>query len=240
MSTFTLPLLQAVSDWQRGASPSARRKRGERLKSLRNELPSEFKECHLCCFRQIALDRAHLWKFGNDLFLEEKISSWTPDLSVAKDFLGGVPPEGQGYQGLVFDLCPTSDMVVTNLNALYADSGFLDAVEASKSNIDHFSSGMGKYMDSQFEVVLEVDKLTMDNVYALGGHSSSRDELAAAYFGHSPSEAEMEEFDYLLSQCRTPLGPHWVTGDAKDRVVVRMLEKVEEIGSRAPGDAHGS
>ena len=58
----------------------------------------------LCCFRQIALDKGSVWDLLAENKLDEKISSWTTDLQIAKTFKGGVPPQGQGWQGLIFVL----------------------------------------------------------------------------------------------------------------------------------------
>jgi hypothetical protein len=61
-------------------------------------------------------------------------------------------------------------------------------------------------------------------VYALGGYSSSKGELAKFYFGYDPSAAEFAEFERLLQMSGAKLGPNWLVGAAKDRVLKRTLE----------------
>lgn len=54
---FTLDLLQAINDWQRGGSAQQKKRRGERLKELSIKLSPKFRQTKLCCFRQLGLDK---------------------------------------------------------------------------------------------------------------------------------------------------------------------------------------
>jgi hypothetical protein len=82
---FQIELLQAVNDWQRGSSSEAQRlRRAEALQVASRDLPPKFRECGLTCFRQIALKEGHLWELLADEDLAERVSSWTPDLGVAR------------------------------------------------------------------------------------------------------------------------------------------------------------
>ena len=79
------------------------------------------------------------------------------------------------------------------------------------------------------EIVLEVPELPIDAVYALGGYSSSRLEIARIYYGQNPSSEQLEEFDELLKLSNQELGPRWVVEDMKDRVIDKMLIAVEKL-----------
>jgi hypothetical protein len=103
---FTLPVLQAINDWQRGGDEKQARKRGAKLKAACICLPAEYRECHLVCFRQKALVTGEVWDLLGEGRLAERISSWSTDLSVAKNFKGGVPPELQGLRAVIFNLHP--------------------------------------------------------------------------------------------------------------------------------------
>jgi hypothetical protein len=85
------------------------------------------------------------------------------------------------------------------------------------------------YADSQFEVVLEVNTLPLSSVYAFGGFSSSRQEIARIFFGGDPSLEQMRLFDGIVQRSGQQLGPRWITGDAKDRVRAKMLQTIEQL-----------
>jgi hypothetical protein len=198
------------------------------LKQLAAQLDQKFRRVDLVCFRQLALDKTHVWKLGDQLALAEKVSAWTLTTEIAKDFKGGVPPEGQGYQGIIFEHAPSAEEVVLNLHALYGEPEFHSAAIRYRTRIPAYASGIGLYGDSQLEVVLEVSTLPLSSVYAFGGFSSSRQEIARIFFGGDPSSEQMRWFDDIV-QGSEQLGPRWITGDAKNRVCEKMLQTVERL-----------
>jgi len=224
MTDYDFPdhVIQAISDWQRGGSPDQKKRRGVALKDACTELPDKFRRTMLVCFRQLALSKSAVWQLHDTLCLAETISSWTLATDVAKAFKGGVPPEG--VPGLILDIVPPADSVVVNLAALYRDETFQAACDKARPRIEGFGSGIAKYGNTQNEIVLELDSVPMSSVYALGGHSSSREEIARLYFSHEPTTEEWEEFSRLERQSDVQLGPRWISGAAKDRVLTRTLE----------------
>jgi hypothetical protein len=90
------------------------------------------------------------------------------------------------------------------------------------------------YAGLQHEVVLEIESVSVTNVYALGGRSSSREVIALQFFGHEPTQEEWRWFDELLARSLRKLGPHWLLGEAKDRVVSKMLSTVERFRPNIP------
>jgi hypothetical protein len=54
----------------------------------------------------VVLKKGGIWYFLGEQALPEKISSWTFDLALAKDFKQGVPPKGVGLQGFIFERIP--------------------------------------------------------------------------------------------------------------------------------------
>jgi hypothetical protein len=222
---FSLELLQAISDWQRGGDLKQKARRGKRLKALSEALDPEFRETSLCCFRQISLDKGFLWKLGDKLHLKEDISSWTLVTDVAKEFKGGPPAEG--WQGVIFEFVPEGSQVILNIDALFRDPRFLEACEAAKGDVIGYYEGIGQYGRSQREVVLEVESLPIEAVYALGGHSSTKESLAGMYFGREPNAGELEFFNSLLVRSKARFGPVWVTGDAMKRVMSQIFKQIE-------------
>ena len=171
--------MQAINDWQRGHSSAHQRQRRARtLKAEAAKLDKRYRQCGLVCFRQIALEKgkSSLWELMAEDRLPELISSWTLDLDFAMKFKGGVPPEE--WQGIIFSTTPKPHQVVVNLSTLYADRDFQGTVKLLKPQITGFYDGIGKYKGSQSEVVLEIDHVTTDDVYTMGGYSSDKARLA--------------------------------------------------------------
>lgn len=172
MEIFSVQLLQAICDWQSGGDESQVKRRGKVLKSACASLPAAFRTCDVTCYRQIALAKGGVWRLIAENHLPEKISSWTCDITVAQSFKGGAPPQGQGFQGAIFYLRPHPGSVVVNLWNLYQNSAFNAAIESNKSQITGFHNGIGRYGNTQKEIVLEIDVVSEENVLSLGGYSS--------------------------------------------------------------------
>lgn len=227
---FGLPLLQAISDWQRSATTS----RAQTLKSMCVALPDEYRTCHLVCYRQIALPKEGIWALIGEDRLPEKISSWTVATEVAKAFKGGVPPDGQGYQGTILYLYPPPGSVIVNLSKLYQNPAFTDAMKQNSADILGYGNGAGRWGNSQSEVVLEIDAVTPEDIYALGGHSSPLDELvvqAAGLVYRRPSTREEQHALFLQAeQAAITAGPKWLNMDATRRVLANTRPHAERLG----------
>ncbi len=223
---FERSLLQAISDWQRGGDARQNRKRGIALKDACASLPRKYRSSALCCFRQIALPKGGVWDLIGEDRLSEKISSWTTSIEVAKRIKGGVPPQHQGYQGVIFCLRPKCEDVIINLAELYRAPSFKAALEHNKASITGCHEGAGRYANDQSEVVLEIAAVTQQDIYSMGGYSSPFEQLVdiaadAAYGLH----ATQEQRDALLlkaEQVRAESGPHWLDPKATQRVLNRL------------------
>lgn len=226
---FTLPLLQAISDWQRGSTA----KRTEALKQECASLPDEFRSCLLVCYRQIALPKGGVWDLIGENKLAEKVSSWTMDVEVAKGFKGGVPPNGHCCQGTILYLYPSPDSVIVNIWKLYETPAFVEAMKQSQSQIQGYHNGAGRYLNTQSEVVLEIESVTQADIYSLGGHSSPMTDLiaqAADLVYRRPSTPE--ERDALLlkaTKAGVDAGPKWLNMDATRRVLERTNPHVPRL-----------
>ena len=230
---FPLSLLQAVSDWQRGGDANQNIKRGQKLKEASGHLPDEFRTCSLCCFRQMSLPKGGVWSLIGEDRLPEKISSWTPDLEVAMRLKGGVPPEGQGYQGVIFCLLPPPGSVIIDLQALYRDQDFVAALEQNKQSIVGYYDGAGRYGSTQSEVVLEVAAVTQQDIYSLGGHSSPFDDLveyaAKLIFGRPATDVERDALMLKVDHIRQEAGPMWLRPEATQRVLTNTHPHAERL-----------
>src|SRR5258708_5657220 len=204
---FSISLLQAISDWQRDtADRDARARRGHSLKEAAMELPVQFRRADSQCFRQIALDKNFLWTLAVETDLAEATSSWTTSLELAKQFKGGVPPEGD-WQGVIWAVLPSASQVVVNLEALFSDPQFRAACEEARKKIAHYEDGIGKYSGSQHEVVLEIERLPLVDGHAMGGYSSNRETMATWFFGPGADASALDKLDELLARSGRNLGP---------------------------------
>lgn len=219
---FTLEFLQAVSDWQRGGLPAQKAKRGARLKAEALKLPEHFRSPSLCVFRQISLEKTPLYQLMDQLALPEAISSWTKVPSIAKEFKGGVPPEG--WQGVIFSIPPSRGSIVVDLDKLYRDENFQQTLEANKSAITGYANGAGLYAGKQREVVLEIDAVSLDDIYALGGYSSDLDTLGRMWLGRAPSDEEKAFMVRTLAEAGQAVGGYWLEAPGKDRVIKKVQE----------------
>lgn len=206
---FTLPLLQAINDWQRGGDARAKHARGRALKAVAPALPLTFKQAGSPCFRRIALNPRYVWGLGTQLCLKETLSSWTDSFDGAKRFKGGVPPVG--YQGIILAIQPGTGTVILNLPALFQDKDFVRAVNDSKSKITNYADGLGRYGNSEREIVIEVSHVPLASVFAYGGYSHSLANLAQKHFGRAPTASDLALFLNMLKQRGQTLGPRWLT-----------------------------
>lgn len=228
MTEFTLELLQVINDWQCGGDHKQKVKRGNKLKQLAAELPDRFRTCSEICYRQEAHEKDRIWRLLADSSLPETIAAWTIDLSVARDFKNGVPPDG--LRGVIFRLTPPSECIVINLVEIYKDPAFAAAIEQHKSEITRFGDGIGRYHDTQREVVLEVRKLGPEAIYCYGGYASDRATLAEQFFGHRPNAEGLAHFDELCRLANIPeSGAWWLSQDGTKNLLARMQPEIERL-----------
>jgi len=223
---FDLPLIQAISDWQR----SSNSQRAERLKKACASLPAKFRTGGKHCFRQVALTKNFVWDLIAEDCLREKVSSWTRNYRVAMDFKGGVPPEDGEFKGVIIEIQkPMPGQIVVNLDRLYKDRDFLAALEANKSLINGYADGAGRWRGSQEEVVIEVDTISKDAIRSLGGYSSSHETLEDLvhlnFIAKLGRLATAKELEYL----KTRVGPSWLGRDATKRVLARTEQHVDML-----------
>lgn len=163
---FDLKLLQAINDWQIKSNPT----RGEKLKELTVNLPSNFKECNEACFRKIELKKDGVFSIVGKERLKEKISSWTTSVEVAKLFKKGVSTS-EDERSLIIHYYPKAFNVILNLEEVYRSDCFHEAVAYYKNSIKSIKRGIYNYGNSQKEVILEIDEVDRSSIYMLGGVS---------------------------------------------------------------------
>jgi hypothetical protein len=225
---FTIEILQAINDWQRGGDHKQKLRRGGKLKQLADTLPKKFQSCSDTCYRQEAHEKDRIWKILADQSLPETIAAWTTDLSISQSFKNGVPPNG--LQGVIFSLMPPPESVVINLVEVYRDPDFMNAISQHKSQITGFGNGIGRYGKTQHEVVLELRELGPETIHCYGGYASDRETLAERCLGHKPNAEELKAFNEICHQANTPeSGAWWLSQDGTRNVLDRMGPKIERL-----------
>lgn len=225
---FTLELLQAINEWQRGGNAKEKNERGKKLRGAATGLPEKFRQTEVACYRRLKLDKSSIWTLGTDEQLTETISAWTESEEVAMGFKGGVPESG--FQGVIFRISPEAGNVVLNLARLYNDEGFQKALSEHKGEIADFELGIGKYKNTQEEVVIENGSVQLDSMHAWGGFSSNEEELATQFYERKPTTGEMDAFRKLLVQRGHKAGPKWLkTPDAVNRISAKLITHTERL-----------
>lgn len=131
---------------------------------------------------------------------------------------------------MIFKIKRSDDVeVIVNLNELFLSREFNDFVEARKSLIDGFRQGIGRYGNSQSEVVISTECLNLSALFAWGGYTSPETELAKVFFGHEANAEELDQFRDLVDQAGYKCGAYWLT---TPDAVSRVSEKLKEHGTR--------
>ena len=229
---YTIELLQAINDWQSTGMGKNKTQIAERLIEHSKGLPQKFKTINTACYRQLALSGMNSVLLGANMQLPETYSSWTFDKSVAKNFNGGVPVVGK--QGVIFkiDNNVSNFKVILNLNELFKDKNFIKVCNQKKNEIDSFSTGIGYFMNKEAEVVLEIEKITTKQIWAYGGYSASREELAKMLFRRNPTKEDFDFFDELIKKGNINIGGNWVIGSAKDRIVNIHIKTAQNLTTK--------
>lgn len=225
---FTLELLQAINDWQRGGNAKEKNERGKKLREVATGLPEKFRQTNVTCYRRLKLHKSSVWNLGTDEELAETVSAWTESEVVAMGFKGGVPEPGS--LGVIFKINPDAGNAVLNLSRLYKDEGFQKALTENKGKIAGFELGIGKYGNTQEEVVIENGSVQLDSMHAWGGFLSNEEDLATQFYGRKPTKEEMEAFKKLMEERGHKSGPKWLkTPDAVKRISAKLVTHAERL-----------
>jgi hypothetical protein len=224
---YTRELIQAVSDWQRGADRKDILRQALQTEALK--LPAEFRTTDAKCYRRIDIDPTDLMIFGTQCTLPETASSWTKSYSVARNFKGGVPP--LGYQGVIFSISPPQS-VILDMDRLFSKKAFRKKVHEIQGEIVGYEDGIKRYSDSEREVLIELPEISMDCLYARGGYSSDKATLASKLFGHDPSETEMRIFEKAALKGNLKAGPAWIDSpEAMLRISKKLVDAARSLNA---------
>ncbi|WP_406240132.1 hypothetical protein ACF3NX_14500 (plasmid) [Acetobacter orientalis] len=227
---FNAEVVKTISDWQRGAtSPEIKLARASALKDVFLGLPEYFRQCDALCFRQECHQKDRTFQVLIEDKLPEVISSWTTDLEIAKTFKGGVV-WGEEDRSIILAIKPPTGSVVANLERLYNEPEFQEAVALYGPKIPHFYNGAGKYGNDQREVLLDLDSLSSTSIYSYGGYSSPVDSLIAGFKEMYDCEPNEEEIAQIVQKANQPW---WLSETGTKNVITRVLPKfVDRVTNR--------
>lgn len=226
-NTFSIELLQVINDWQAKGECDYKSILAENIKIYSVNIPNKFKTLNRVCYRKINIKSKHLNKLGLEHELSENISSWTFDKNEAMAFKGGVPLKYNGELGVIFKFEPKNEFkVILNLDELFSDDKFVEACEIHKNSIRNYNYGIGRFKNKEKEIILEVSKLKIEELWAFGGHSSSIKNIAKQYYEvEHPTFEQVEQLESYLSLGGGKVGARWINRDSNNAAVERIISK---------------
>ena len=222
---FEKDLMKAVSDWQAGSK--GKQKKAKTIAKILDRSPIEdsLRQCDVTCYRRSVLEGAALKSLFFDFCVEEETSSWTTQISIASAFKNG-PPDPPN-PGVIFQHKPRNGEVVLNLERLYRHPEFWPSVRHWEGEGSNFTSGIRRFTGLQREVILTVDQVPHEEIYAFGSNAAF--DLEKGMFedvlllGDSPLNAE--ELNAAFSAAGLPL-KRWVYGDSVPRIYANWIRRV--------------
>lgn len=171
---FSRELLRAVNDWQAGSIRKAEKAKILQKIVERDRVEDYLRTCEVDCYRRSVLTGPAASELFFEFSISEETSAWTVDPSFAFRFRGGPPDPGNPPReaGVIFRHRPHSDEVVLNLERLHGHEAFEACVAYWEGEGANFQSGIRRYGNSQAEVVMSVDRVRHDEIYAFGSNAA--------------------------------------------------------------------
>lgn len=233
---FNLELLQAINDWQKAGFGSEKESLAENIRKYASHLPNKFKTLTNVCYRKINLKGKSIMDIGLYWEISEKYSSWTFQNSIAQNFDDGIPLQESGEIAYIFEWNPSESKgfeVIINLYELFNDSDFINACKENQNLVNDFHLGIGRFQNSEEEVVLKVSKLSIDQVWALGGYGEKNEEkFYKLIYKKTPTQQQLKQFNEMILQKNIPIRkPNWITKESNPEAIERLIKKNKEHAS---------
>lgn len=160
---YTHALIEAIDDWQAGSKDKERK--AARLIKASEHLPANYRTAPAEVFRQLRANAPLAAGVAFDA-MADFVSSWTTSLEVAKHFRES---DGDRTKALmIFRRRPMPGDVILDLNVVYADPDFMDTVRDAEKRLGRTFNGIGRWQNSQREVVLNETVIGNDDIVSLG------------------------------------------------------------------------
>lgn len=237
-NTFPATLLHAIDRWQKGGDHAAKVKRGQRLKQEVLGLNDpNLRWCPEVVYRRLALPQRFIWTFITTGTLPETISAWSLGPDVARGVKGGVPPEwqhGKRWFGVILEHKPKPEEVVVNLDALWVDLRYQQSLSACSP--EKYTEGIRRYENSQREVVLNLARVSLKQIWSWGGYSSSVEQLTEQFLGVKPEPDQIDWVRKMIEENDIQIGARWTSSSGARNVTLRVIERAKRRGLLVPDD----
>jgi hypothetical protein len=225
MGLFDDELLAAIGAWQNGWREDQDRREGlaSRLVNAAASLPREFRTAGGECFRKRFLHHGELVDIVLRDEKHEGVTSWTLDERYAERFKGLV--RNGAVTAAIFAHRPTEDEVIVNIEALWANAGFVAAVESYAERHGEMYQALLNFRSLQGEVVLRAP-LRGSEIRWLTGVSSPFDELCDRA---GIPEIQREELFRRMMNDGAKIGePRYTPPGGAQRALTRLIEAFYE------------
>lgn len=223
---FSRKFIKAINDWQIGSK--GKEKKAQTIQKLLTDEPVDqwIQECDNVCFRKVNLQKTAVSSLFLDFRLTEAKSSWSTSLPFVAEF-GGGPPEPP-IVGAIFRHKPQKMEVILNLNRLFKHEAFWPSVEHWRNGGLDVSRGLGSYGTRQYEVILTVDQIPHEEIYAFGSNSAQgildATTNGMTLLGATP--LTIEEITAAFAAAADLQTKRWLTGELAERVYLNWLAKI--------------
>jgi hypothetical protein len=116
--------------------------------------------------------------------------------------------------------------VVLDFGTLFGDAAFMTAVEQFRSGIIGFGQGIGRYGNTQREVVIELASVQLSALHAWGGFTLRAERYAAFFWGPNPTPEQIREIENIVANAGQKLGQRWVSRTTNPEAVSRLEQQL--------------
>lgn len=101
---------------------------------------------------------------------------------------------------------------------------------------DQYTEGIHRYENSQREVVLELPRVSLKQIYSWGGYSSPIEHLAECIIGAQPTQDQIDWLRAIIEEHDVAVGPRWTTPAGARNVTLRVLDQARARNFPIPDD----
>jgi hypothetical protein len=221
---FGRDFIKAIDNWMAGSIGKSRKAR-KITDLLKNENVEDYaKHCDEPCFRRSVLVGPAITNLYFRFYVKEETSSWTTDQAVAVRFKGG--PPNPPHPGVIFKRSPRPSEIVLNLGRLFEHERFWPSVEHWEGLGLNVSKGLRRYAN-QREVILTVDEVPHDQIFAFGSNAAQTwvDGAVQGVSFVGQTKLDFAEITRLFNDFDIPT-QRWVFEDRAMHVYAEWLKRV--------------
>jgi hypothetical protein len=101
---------------------------------------------------------------------------------------------------------------------------------------EKYVEGIRRYENSQREVVLDLARVSLKQIWSWGGYSSSVEELTELFLGVQPTPEQTDWVRKMIEENYIRTGPRWTSSSGARNVTLRVIERAKGSGLPVPQD----